>query len=331
MAPRPLSDHAPLDGHDVVDPVDRQLHRERSDDRAVHRDRRHGPARGIAEARAVAREVGEHDVAHDVARHRLAIRIGQVREPIRPVDQVRAEVHALVRRVDDVAGRVDHQDVLERLQLGHRAVVRVVLRVRRRPRAAVARVVDLDRVFPRVVGDHVVVLQVLGRGILRREGGSVDVLAGRVGQLRGEVGRVVAVDGSGCLGIELLRLQLGEALGERDGRLLAGLVHRPEPHGVLDRREQLGDLAGAALADLDELLGRDRAEGLGAVDVADHADHDARQHADRQQHDQQDRVDRQTGTLTRPRCTDPIGGDRSRNDFVGRGCPTSGNAGDVDS
>ena len=96
-----------------------------------------------------------------------------------PVEQIRAEVDALERAVDDVALGVDHQDVLEVLQLRHRAEVVVVLRVRRRPGAAVARVVGEDRLFPRVIGDHVLGLQVL-RGVrLGGESRAVHVLAGR--------------------------------------------------------------------------------------------------------------------------------------------------------
>ena len=124
----PLAAH----GHDVVDAVDGQLDGERAHDLArIVGDRRHRPAGRAAEAGTVGREVRDHDVTDDVLAHRLAIGGRQIREPVRPVEEVRAEIDALEGRVDDVSLGVEHEDVFEVLHLGHRAEVVVVLRVGR--------------------------------------------------------------------------------------------------------------------------------------------------------------------------------------------------------
>ena len=80
------------------------------------------------------------------------------------------------------------------------------------------------------------------RASARGERRAVDLLAGRLGQIAGEGVAVVGVEGGGSP-VQLLLLELLEPGGELAHRLLARVVQGTEADGVLDRGEQLRDLA----------------------------------------------------------------------------------------
>ena len=298
-------------GHDLVDRIDRHLDGDRADDRAVDRDGRYRPRRRRAERRRIRREIGEHDGVGDVRGHRLGVGVGEVGALQRAVVEVCAEIHSLVRGVDDVAVGVEQQHVLVLEELRHPAEEVVVLRVRGRPCAAVAGVVDGDRRLEVVVRDGVVQLQVaLGRRG-RREGRGVDVVVADSCELGPERAGEVCLDRRAILGAEFCVLELPEAARERLQRLTDALAAGIQQQGVLDRLEQALHLAGPRIANLAEAVEGGLAQQALPVDVADEPDDDAGARAHDEQHDEQDRADAQPGARVRVRKRDrPLGGRR---------------------
>ena len=185
--------------------------------------------------------------------------------------------------------------------------------MRRRPGAAVAGILGLDRRLPsRRTGSRSCTAGTpprrRGARTPSRRHPRPSPRRDRRRTCRGSRRRRADAAGSSCC----CSSSANPSVNARAASLLVSFM-RAEAHGVLDRREQLRDLAAAVLADLDEPVVRDRAQRLGAVDVADDADDDAREHADRQQHDEQDRIDRQTPRATAGAACPPtcVGGTRA--------------------
>ena len=220
-------------GHQVVDLGDRELQGQNAFDASLGPDRRQHPRGGFVGG-LVGAEVGDADVVDGVGRHRLLVGLAQFAFAEGAGEDVGAEIGALVGAVDDVAAGIEQQCVLE-LEAPHDLPeVVVVPGVGGRPCAAVAGVVEFDRLVPVVEGSGVVRLQVfLGVGA-RQYRGDVDGVAGLFLLRLLEVVAVVVDDRLPLRRIDRGVVELVESVGECldcfRGRRAAGV----DDQGILE-------------------------------------------------------------------------------------------------